>query len=82
LLQIPFKASLSSKDRSIRTVYCLKKGAAKQIIGNSDSVIELQHIGDEYYIKTSVPDGFVDSKKDFSEFTKFRTRVGQALLGD
>jgi hypothetical protein len=76
LLQIPFKSSLNSKDRSIRTIYCLKKGAANPVIGNSDSVIELQEIGDEYSIMTSVPSGFVESNKDFTAFSNFRARIG------
>jgi hypothetical protein len=50
LLQMPLKTSLTSKDRSIRTVYCLKKEAANPVIGNSDCIIELQEIGDEYSI--------------------------------
>jgi hypothetical protein len=41
LLQTAFKTELTSKERSIRTIYCPYKGAAKALIDQNDAVIEL-----------------------------------------
>lgn len=55
LLQTPFKTELTSKERSIRTVYCPNSGAENTLKDKIDSVIiQLEEELDYYSIITNV----------------------------